>query len=869
MNALIPNIALERIEIVKDGASALYGSDAVAGVVNFITKKDFEGFDMRYSFSTDDESKEGDTQSLEVIFGTRGDRGGAVVSGSVTNRDEIHVGHRYDRFGGSTISGTGQPGRIRPVVGQDIIWAAHGLNPGQQIDANGDGVSSTTGDFPRDPMGNSFGQADVDCEVAAREELAGTLGVAFANNVCIYDYGPFFALQGEESLRKIHVTADYELTSDTVVYMEYASNSSEFDRLNSLNPNAPALEIAPTHLGNIEDAWRRGIEPITVRNNTRMVGLTRYNQDRPIDTFTAASRDDERMLLGVTSDLEFQGRPWTLDVSYAGNQHNSATTQVQDTLSSHMELAINGLGGPECDVVNGTPGEGNLAYATSGGNFEAGQCYYFNPFGNSRWGRDGGRQTDLSLVNPTELYEWLLGRANSDATFRQRVLDGVLAGELFDIGSNPVQLAVGFQRRVEDGRVNVSAALSTNNLDFVFGAQDWNAELTTTAYFAELALPVTDWMDINLAVRYEDFDEIGESTTDPKITVLMRPTDDISFRVSAGSSYRVPSLQQLFGSLTTVANQVDFDGNAAFRASITPGNSGLVPETADNWNIGVSWHPGDGFLQGLAVDIDYYEYDYEDIITRQGSQTLLNADNAAINSYLGANAGSTAADAVAAGVGNRAQVIRDSGGNLVRLLPRFLNANSAEIEGVDLTASYSFDTRWGSWRVGTQLAYVTTYEVDVPNPSGIGSTVFDAVGQRNFGNPVARPLPEYKWNSTLNWTWNNHRAFLIVKHIPEVEDMGRGGTAGFFAAGIGLALGAGKAAEFLDESDEIKPMTTVDIQYTYNFGEVSFLSDTEISVGIQNLTNEEPPWAIEVTAFDPILHDPRGRVYMVRLGGSL
>ena len=80
VNGLIPNIALERIEIVKDGASALYGSDAIAGVVNFITKKDFEGMDFNYQFTTDDESGEGDAGLFDVIWGVQGDRGGMVLS---------------------------------------------------------------------------------------------------------------------------------------------------------------------------------------------------------------------------------------------------------------------------------------------------------------------------------------------------------------------------------------------------------------------------------------------------------------------------------------------------------------------------------------------------------------------------------------------------------------------------------------------------------------------------------------------------------------------------------------------------------------------------------------------------------------------
>ena len=133
INALVPTIAIERIEVVKDGASALYGSDAVAGVVNFITKRDFEGFDMTYQYTSDQNTGEGATGTLSMLLGVQGDRGGIIASASTMDRGEINVADDYERFGGSTLSSTGQPGRLLPIAGQTITWAAHGLHPGQQV----------------------------------------------------------------------------------------------------------------------------------------------------------------------------------------------------------------------------------------------------------------------------------------------------------------------------------------------------------------------------------------------------------------------------------------------------------------------------------------------------------------------------------------------------------------------------------------------------------------------------------------------------------------------------------------------------------------------------------------------------------------
>ncbi len=885
VNGLIPNIALERVEVIKDGASALYGSDAVAGVVNFITKKDFEGMDLSAQFTTDEHSGNGDATSLGVIWGVQGDRGGIVFSASVLNRDEINVEDRYERYGGSTISSTGQPGRLTPIAGQVPTWAANGLRPGMAVDRDIDGIGATGGatdTLPRNALGTDYGQADVDCENSAALEQGGALGNIF--NRCVYDFGSFFSIQAEESLRKMHVDGHYEITDDFELYFEAGSNDSEFNRLNSLNPNAPALTIPATtsyidamgvvqsaaNPGSVEDAFRRGIEPIEYANLTRLIGGTRNTprSQRPLDTFTSANRTDSRYVLGGKYDFTFGGREWVLDASYTASRHSNATTQAQDTLSSHMELAINGYGGPNCDTLNGVPGAGNAAYSASGGDFDAGTCYYFNPFGNSEFDRTGAvGQSDLTLRNPAELYQWLAGRASNDADYDQKVIDIVAAGDLVELDSGTIGLAVGFQQRKDSAQVLYDSALTADNLDFGFGARDWEGALTTTAFFGEIGIPVGENLDINIAVRYEDFDELGVDTTDPKISILWRPLASLTLRLSGGSSFRVPSLLQSFGQLTTVANQTDHEdlGGTAFKPSITVGNPALTPEQADNYNIGFSWLPQDGMLQGLSVDLDYYNYDYTDIITRQSGPVLLTEDNNALNAYVTANGG-TLLDAINAGAGNRSQVIRNSQGFLVRLLPEFSNANGATVSGVDLTSSYSFNTGLGDWKAGIQLAYVNEYEVEIPNSAG-GTTILDGVGSLNTRNAVARPLPEFTLNATLNWSMNNHRAFLIVKHVDELTTDIPAGTRGFYAAVAPLAGNGHNSADFRD--DIVESMTTIDVQYTYSFGDTAFLSDANLTLGIMNLTDEIPPLVSDTTGYFPTLHDGRGRVLFVRGGISL
>jgi hypothetical protein len=146
-------------------------------------------------------------------------------------------------------------------------------------------------------------------------------------------------------------------------------------------------------------------------------------------------------------------------------------------------------------------------------------------------------------------------------------------------------------------------------------------------------------------------------------------------------------------------------------------------------------------------------------------------------------------------------------------------------------------------------------------------TVFDAVGNYNSTNPVARPLPEWKVNGTLSWSMDNHRAFLIVKYVDDLESDIPAGTRGFFAGTARLAGNGSVAADLGDT--KIESMTTADLQYTYSFGERGWLSDSNVTLGIQNVTDEEPPVIGVVTAYDGTLHDGRGRLWFLRVGGSL
>ena len=134
--------------------------------------------------------------------------------------------------------------------------------------------------------------------------------------------------------------------------------------------------------------------------------------------------------------------------------------------------------------------------------------------------------------------------------------------------------------------------------------------------------------------------------------------------------------------------------------------------------------------------------------------------------------------------------------------------------------------------------------------------MFDAVGECNDANPVARSLPEWKVNGTLNWGLDQHREFLLVMYVSGVNHNFTGGST-FFTATAALAHGQVFADRSLDSS--VDSWVTADAQYTYSFGDLKNLSDASVTIGVQNLTNEEPPFVPVITSYDGTLDDPPGR----------
>ena len=904
-NSMVPTLMLERVEILKDGSSALYGSDAIAGVVNFITRDNFEGLDFDARFLTDEATGQGDEISFGLVFGTQGDRGGFVVGADYLRRNEIPTQDPaiYEIQGGFGYSDTGQPGWYPPQSSAELTFADGTPFPDEV------GRLTPRNSSPRLPgtsgWESDWGYADLDCEaVAAWDGYGGALGLfssgAGENTRCPIDYGNFFSIQEEELLQKIYATGHYSITDSLELSFEGGYSEQEFWRFNSLAPQTRTPVIPAHNHALINDAARRGMTPVPLVNRSRLIGgtpLTPFHV-RPIRTQQDGDRDTFRAAVGLTWDVDFMERPWTVNAFFTTSESSQYQYNVEDSRATETVLALHGLGGPNCNSADKDDawkeenrGSGNRTYrggtlnrdGTWSTNFEDGACYYLNPFGSAIVDASGNFRdpvtnpnvvtlpdgTQTSISNPPDLLQWLDGTWQQNDEFEQRVVDLVAAGEIMDLPAGPVGLAVGYQQRVTSLLRHYDINFRQFNAAFRFGGSNVAGTVTTDAQFVELQVPITQDVETQIAIRRENFDEIDTSTVDPKVSVLYRPSDELTIRGSFGSSFRVGSILQLIGPQTIVSNTDDPYNDTSFFIPWISAGADLEPEESQAVSFGFTWVPQEGMLEGLTATMDAWQIDFEQLITKESAPGLLFSDGCAraaadpsvpVPARCAERAGS-----YPDGYSVQEKVIRNTGLNPVRILPDFINADQGTASGVDIELSYRIDTDgMGMFTLGTAMAYFHDYTIETDD----GRT-FEGVGTMGILTPIARPLPQWKINYNINWAMGNHNVFWQTRFVDEVD--WDGGWSGARASRVMRATGRDIGSYSWPENPYVVPTTWwTDAYYSYTLPTTFGLAEgATVTFGVRNLFAEEPPVANSANGYSAILHDARGRMFMLRYRVSI
>jgi outer membrane receptor protein involved in Fe transport len=831
---MIPSAAIGRIEVLKDGAAALYGSDAIAGVVNFITRSDLEGLEVSGSFQTF-EGSDGD-YDLSAAYGMQGNGWNWITSAGYQNRSEVALIDKdwaipditENPVGG--FSSLSNPGRyvalgITPG-GLGVIGAVNQEAGCQQVGAV---VNPTTGQ-----CNFQFTQFDNLVEKEERFQIFSEYNREFGNGVDLH----LEALYGSTDVPEWKTSPSYppqELATQVVP----ASNPG-FVQYNADNPgDFPAGTLAALFIGR-SFGW--GGFPGTGGAQEGFREHTTYR------------------LAGDVSGAFESGVTWDLGLSYSKAE---ADRNTNDTYIQGFTSALNGFGVCVDPITGNDPATGTRpqdAGYTGTLAAGAGACQYYNPFGNAIQSNavTGAANPGYvpGLENTPELADWLTDGQFTAAETELIVLDGVMSGQSsVTAAGGAVGWAAGFQVRQEGykltpndlNNINVTPGPGgTGPFSFLAGFTPSDQEQTIYALFGEAQIPLYDNVDIQLAMRYEDYGGSIGSTFDPKIAAKWQVADALAVRGSAQTSFKGPTLNQLSGNATTL----QFVAPAsAFKAVDRFGNPDLSPESAFSFNLGAIFEQG-----GFNASIDYYNFDISDPIIVEGQSAIVGAALASIQAEVNA----AAADGRATNVDNLADVVNRIGfdgvsgpfgfgsavgDNLSRVETNIVNGPDIKTSGLDLRAENTFgsEVMGGEISIGADMTYILEYDVDDFNIEDVLIAGGDRVGQFNRSN-FSRSLPQWKANAFVNYAMDAHNARLVMRHTDSYDDERpaalRGGVYG-----------------------TIDSQTTFDAFYAYT----SEAWGLDFGLSVVNVTDEDPPAAAFDLNYDPYTANPFGRVFKISL----
>lgn len=903
---MIPGVAIERVELLKDGAAATYGSDAIAGVANFITRSDFEGLEFATSYKNIADSS-GDFD-FGLIGGTKVGATNLVLSAGWSRRSELHARDRdwaIEPFGtrGNTLNYTGIPNPgaflpIRQTAGADGV-------PYTRDDTNTPTALATT----RDPQCAAFVGSFVD-------RVVNPMTGAVLRPNCTYSYLYFDNLIEKEERWQIFGELTHEFSVDHSLSVEllYAntdvpewktSPSYPPQTLVDLNPetgrlipaNHPGLlkmaQDYPTNEDGSPSVWANAADancdPSTTPCNSllffgRPFGVSGDSGEgfREYNTF--------RIMAGLEGKI-FGSLNYTTSLLFTESNGERGSP---DTYAERWSLALRGLGGPNCDPATGTPGQGG--------------CLYYNPFSNAIQFPQAKRFDDdqiamnpdyrADLANTPELRDWLADLLTDEVDSGIIVYDFVLSGETaWDLPGGVVSFAAGAQWRRESYEFTPAAIsdLTQNPCQttgenerwrmagdpmarcdagtpgavaddyegsgqfiFLAGATPFDDDQDIIGVFGELFLPFAERFEAQLSVRWEDYGgEVGASV-DPKLALRWQLADWLALRASGSTTFRGPTLNQLGGRGTTLSFVSQTN---TFKAVDVTGNPDLDPESAVSFNVGAifEWENLFGGGSSLYISLDYWNFSLEDPIIREDFNSLVNVG---FGDPRMPSAGTSTlivdgplADRFQISQCDRSDAATCTASNIQRIRTNMINGPDMDTDGMDFALRYGFDMGPGRTEVSWTGTWINSFDVGATTVGAISLPAFDARSKLNATVAYLRPILGLKWNIGLRYELENHLFNLIYNKTGSYEDR-RSTLRGVFP----------------DAADRgIEGHGTIDFHYNMAVGgffNSDALSGTTFWFSAYNLADEDPPFARNDLNYDAYTHSAFGRIVKVGLRQS-
>lgn len=863
----IPITIIERIDVLKDGASAIYGSDAIAGVINIITRSDFEGVEASAYYG---ETSEGDggRQNFNIAMGTTSDRGSVFFNAEYTKNEPIFAGDRdisaLPQFGtGNTRGSAGTPqGRFLIIVppGTDTSNGPACLNRW------GPGVT----DCSTTPGSNGFNSPN-DPDL-----------IPFTNDTR-FNFAPDNYLVTPQERTSVYVQGKYQLTDNISVNSEVLFNRRESSQLlapeplfigigNGSRPGKDIIDIGGQNPFNPFGADIPGSYIYLI--GRRMVEIGNRITNNRVDTFYYG--------LGFEGYID-AGTGWDWSANYSLGE-NDIVNRSQGNL--FLPNVVRGLSN---NCVNGNdPG-----------------CVPFNIFGGA------GTITQAMI-------DFVTFDGTSNAQNKLITYSGVVSSEIAELPAGPLGFALGYEFR---------RTSSFSAPDFVVqsGQSSGNRILPTKGaytvdeFFVEFNVPLLSGvtgaqvLEFSAAARYSDYDLFGGSTNG-KLGIRWKPIDDLLVRATYSEGLRAPNVFELFSgggdSFPTIADpcigvdtnddgvpdtnpndvagqQGSLPGCAGLPATLsqvnpqiritTGSNANLTPEASESFTLGLVYEPS--YVDGLVITLDYYDIEITNVIGRLGSQNVLStcaSDGTLFCNFL----------------------TRNANGVVIDLNNGFINSARRTTKGVDFTVSYNFDTDYGVFNIISDTTYVDEFIITSrnfaildPNATGFfNETDFLDTSASNSSNTLfgaALELPQIKSNLTLNWSYGdwsvNWQSRYTAGHDEScglttgnanVRPRPAGAVGGAVPDDFlvcnkpgGLSSNPGSTAPADDpirfDQNSIGGYTIHDLNTTYHLADY----DVRLTLGIENLFNRTPPLSTQAAAnsYETGLFSGAGRFYWFRV----
>jgi iron complex outermembrane receptor protein len=816
----IPVSIIERIEVLKDGASAIYGSDAIAGVINITTRQSYDGAEASV-FLGENEEGDGRQELYEFTVGSSNDRASVVANVSYAKQEPILAGDReisqVPLFG---------------FNGNNVNVGASSTTPFGRV--GGPGISGTRTLTP----GRPGCRPNVVCAPSTVSDFR-----PFALATDGYNFAPDNYLSTPQERVGTYLQGRYQITDQIAFRTEVVYNERRSEQQLAATPLTVGAIFGGITAGtvlssnSIYNPFGINLNRVQYRNTIK---FRSFNQD--VDSFRFGG--------GFDGAFDLFDRSFIWDVGYVYTD-----TERRDITDGLLNLAnVTNALGPSFIDSSGTPRCGTAAAVIAG-------CVPLNVLG----GPDGVTQAMIDYISFVAQELRYKEQTNYTAN---------LTGDLFELPAGPLAFAAGYEYRRESGFDQPDALIaggqSSGNI-----RQPTSGGFALDEFYIELNVPLlkdsafAEILELSLAARYSDYSTFGD-TTNPKFGFRWKPFGDLLVRGNYAEGFRAPNVSELFlgnsDSFPTILDPCSTSAspsgavlnacrngvlgvgpvpvgyeqaNSQIRITVG-GNPNLLPETARNKTLGLVYSPG--WLEGLDIYLDWYNIEIVDAISTRTGQFIIN------DCYRNASPTSCAL------------ITRLPTGDVADLFAGTQNLpGGTETEGYDFTVTYRFDTRFGNFAVNWDNAYVS-YIGDVDQPE-FGDILPD--GTASLGNLSGTSFDRtflftrLKSNITTTWQRGDWGATLGLRYLSGVDE---DCSVPVLFNQPNLCSNPVGSPQFATGENFMDEVWYVDLQGTWDTP-----WNGRIAAGVRNLSDEDPPVSFSnfSNSFDP-QYDIPGRFWYVR-----